>query len=522
MAALMGRSEIVSLLLEAGADVSLQDNHGLNASDWAQRRGFSEITELFTNTLPPEQRASETRSSTAKSAGEAKPQTRPEAELEVESRPDDQASEERERSKSVGFGPAAIAILKATTKPEQIEQEPERPSLEAEEAPSAEPASRPQPEEVGKGKAKLPPSVAEAQIRVEPPEQRAEDALVANATRDAGKAQSSTPTAIRSEPLPTSQTERHDPASLKAHGSGSALSNRLDETSGRETDRVTPTAIRPERLPTGMPRADKNKPSAKPPEAESALRIRNETDRVAADETAPTAEALQSRMETERIFEEARKRVEKEVQRRAQYETRSLGGKEPLRELGVTHEGKNVKRCPMCNTVYEDATRTFCVYDSAPLISLDAPLSGATQTFGRPTLWALVAITLVGSIGVTYLVTSYAFKDNREPASAALAEAPAKAEENLPVVGGALVGKVVTLPNAEYPVQAKSEGISDTVVVVVQVNRNGRVVSARALNGNRLLREAAVRAARKATFSPQKLASEEGIAAGTITYVFKP
>ncbi|MGH9958384.1 MAG: TonB family protein, partial [Pyrinomonadaceae bacterium] len=101
-------------------------------------------------------------------------------------------------------------------------------------------------------------------------------------------------------------------------------------------------------------------------------------------------------------------------------------------------------------------------------------------------------------------------------------EAPAKGEETLPVVGGALVGKVVNLPNAEYPAQAKSEGISDTVVVVVQVNRNGRVVSARALNGDRLLREAAVRAARKATFSPQKLASEEGITAGTITYVFMP
>ncbi|MGH9959222.1 MAG: ankyrin repeat domain-containing protein, partial [Pyrinomonadaceae bacterium] len=420
MAALMGRSEIVSLLLEAGADVSLQDNHGLNASDWAQRRGFSEITELLTKTPPPEQRARATRSSTPESAGEAKPQTRPEAELEVESRPDDQASEERERRKSVGFGPAATAILKATTKQEQIEQEPERRSLEAEEAPSAEPASRPQAQKVGKGKANLLPSVAEGRTGAEPPVRLAEDVPVADAARDAGKEQSSTTTAIRSEALPTPQTEGQDPASLKAHGAGSTLSSRLDETVGRENDRVTTTAIRPERPPTRMPRGDKNQPSAKPHDAESALRIWTEPDRLAAGEAEPTAEVLQSRMETERIFEEARKRVEKEVRRRAQYETRSIGGKEPLRELGVTHEGKNVKRCPMCNTVYEDDTRTFCVYDSAPLISLEAPLSTATQTFGRPTLWALVAITLVGSIGVTYLVTSYAFKDNREPATAAL------------------------------------------------------------------------------------------------------
>jgi TonB family protein len=55
----------------------------------------------------------------------------------------------------------------------------------------------------------------------------------------------------------------------------------------------------------------------------------------------------------------------------------------------------------------------------------------------------------------------------------------------------------------------------------VRVNRQGKVVSWRTLDGNRAFREAALKAAKKATFSPQKLGDITSVL-GTITYSFKP
>jgi TonB family protein len=78
------------------------------------------------------------------------------------------------------------------------------------------------------------------------------------------------------------------------------------------------------------------------------------------------------------------------------------------------------------------------------------------------------------------------------------------------------------VPKAEYPLGQRSAGAPVSVTVVVRVNRNGRVTSARALNGHAQLRAAAEKAARKATFSPEKLSRDEPIVAGIITYTFKP
>jgi hypothetical protein len=50
LAVIFGHTNLVRLLVNSGADPQLRDNLGLNAVDWARRRGSSEALELLTNT----------------------------------------------------------------------------------------------------------------------------------------------------------------------------------------------------------------------------------------------------------------------------------------------------------------------------------------------------------------------------------------------------------------------------------------------------------------------------------------
>ena len=57
LAVIFSHTEIVRLLVKAGADPRLRDNLGLDAVEWAQRRGLNDIVDLFTNnTSVPEPR----------------------------------------------------------------------------------------------------------------------------------------------------------------------------------------------------------------------------------------------------------------------------------------------------------------------------------------------------------------------------------------------------------------------------------------------------------------------------------
>ena len=49
LAVIRGHANIVRLLVEAGADPQQRDNLGLNAIDWAQRRGLTEALDILTN-----------------------------------------------------------------------------------------------------------------------------------------------------------------------------------------------------------------------------------------------------------------------------------------------------------------------------------------------------------------------------------------------------------------------------------------------------------------------------------------
>lgn len=94
-------------------------------------------------------------------------------------------------------------------------------------------------------------------------------------------------------------------------------------------------------------------------------------------------------------------------------------------------------------------------------------------------------------------------------------------DPNAPVVSDTLANAVKDIPAADYPAAARRANASGTIIVTVRVNRTGKVVSWRSSAGNSQLRAAAIKAARKATFSPDKLPGT-GDTLGTITYNFTP
>jgi TonB family protein len=249
-------------------------------------------------------------------------------------------------------------------------------------------------------------------------------------------------------------------------------------------------------------------------------RKKNETGRIADQSSNQAAEAVRTKVEKEKGFEMAESHAEQQELSRTSSPEITRG----LSTIDLLEDAKT-KRCPTCNRVYSDY-KNYCGYDSTPLVSeSDTSFNGALKPdgAGRHTLfWTLVITTLLISGVLGYLLNSYI---SREPTAArpirTEPEPPPKAEQDQPVVEGLLNGKEVTLITPEYPDKAKSAGVSGKVTVAILVNKKGLVVSARVLNGEPLLWNAALAAARKTKFVPEKLAGEGSKISGTITYNFK-
>ena len=90
-----------------------------------------------------------------------------------------------------------------------------------------------------------------------------------------------------------------------------------------------------------------------------------------------------------------------------------------------------------------------------------------------------------------------------------------------PVSGGALNGKAVALPPPTYPDTARRARITGVVTVEVIIDVSGRVISAKAVSGPAMLRDAAERAAMQARFTPTLLSGQPVKVSGTIDYNFK-
>jgi TonB family protein len=126
---------------------------------------------------------------------------------------------------------------------------------------------------------------------------------------------------------------------------------------------------------------------------------------------------------------------------------------------------------------------------------------------------------LAGKGGVVTGTITYDFGAPRTSKANPTAATQTSGEDS-PVVGGPLVGAERNVPQADYPAEARSKRTASTVTVLVRVSRGGKVISWLTLDGDAPFRAAALKAAKKATFSPDKLPGK-GEVVGTITYNFK-
>ena len=181
--------------------------------------------------------------------------------------------------------------------------------------------------------------------------------------------------------------------------------------------------------------------------------------------------------------------------------------------------GGKRKRCPRCNAIYNGDLLSYCAHHIVPLVDADEPIITETpQKASVPLFWILVLVTLSGSIVIGTILTTYLFRSNPANGPTAQTTQPTM-QKGFPELGGDLVGKELSLPEAECPLSG-SENLAGTVTVSVKVDRAGQVYWARGSGGDWLMRGAATEAAMKSTFSPERLRGRES--EGTITYTFKP
>ncbi len=90
------------------------------------------------------------------------------------------------------------------------------------------------------------------------------------------------------------------------------------------------------------------------------------------------------------------------------------------------------------------------------------------------------------------------------------------------ISGGVLNGKASSLPAPEYPAAARAVKASGAVNIQVTINEQGDIVSATAVSGHPLLRQAAEEAARKAKFAPTLLQGVPVSVTGILVYNFVP
>lgn len=88
------------------------------------------------------------------------------------------------------------------------------------------------------------------------------------------------------------------------------------------------------------------------------------------------------------------------------------------------------------------------------------------------------------------------------------------------ISGGVLNGKASSLPKPAYPAAARAVGASGAVNVQVTIDEQGNVVSATAVSGHPLLRQAAEQAARGAIFRPTLLSGQPVSVTGVLVYNF--
>lgn len=190
---------------------------------------------------------------------------------------------------------------------------------------------------------------------------------------------------------------------------------------------------------------------------------------------------------------------------------RSVSSQKPI--LGSLRR----KRCPQCGTVYNSELLAYCSYDSAALVDADQPIVTPQATNTSPLLWLMILVVLALGAVAGLVVTNSLLRLRDSKTQPVAATQPLPPQKGIAVAGGHLAGKETSLPEAVVPANTVNQPAS--VTVKVRIDRAGRVFWAEGEDGDQLLRDAAVAAAKKSTFSVEKLRGRG--AEGTITYTFK-
>lgn len=87
---------------------------------------------------------------------------------------------------------------------------------------------------------------------------------------------------------------------------------------------------------------------------------------------------------------------------------------------------------------------------------------------------------------------------------------------------GVVHGKVISIPKPEYPAAARAKGLTARIEVDLWIDEEGKVTSARALNGPMELQQAAAAAALKIRYTPTLLSGTPVAVRGRVHYNFGP
>ena len=181
------------------------------------------------------------------------------------------------------------------------------------------------------------------------------------------------------------------------------------------------------------------------------------------------------------------------------------------------HSSSARKRCPKCGTTYNSELLAYCAYHEVALVDADAPV--VTEPPPAKSHLLIVLVLIAAALGA---LAGFLLIDRLFPVSQTVTTSPAlpqrpATQKGTPELNKPLAGKAVSLPEAEVPANTVKE--PTIVSVQIKIGRDGVVQAARSTASNEVLRDAAIAAARKATFSVDKLGRRQ--AEGTIRYTFK-
>lgn len=88
------------------------------------------------------------------------------------------------------------------------------------------------------------------------------------------------------------------------------------------------------------------------------------------------------------------------------------------------------------------------------------------------------------------------------------------------ISGGVMNSRAKSLPAPVYPATARAVNASGAVNVKVEIDEQGKVISATAVSGHPLLRQAAEQAAVEAKFNPTLLSGQAVSVSGVLVYKF--